>query len=372
MALRGLRMTDTLNPAAAREAIEFAYDQGWSDGLPVVPPTEDHLAEFLAQTSLAPNDDLATAEHLGMSVTVAQAALNAIMAGCRPAYFPVVLAAIEALWGGQRGFNPMLASTTGPAPLLIVNGPIRTELGLNCAGNIFGPGFRPNATIGRTIRLLVLNVFGLKPHELDQACQSTPAKYTCCFGENEEASPWASLAADRGFGLAQNTVTGFMARSTAHVENRTSADPEHVLLTIADAMSYGGAHVSLGHAALVVVMGPEHAQLLASKGWSKQQARHFLFEHCGRRLGDLRRMGKGEFEELIGAPGEYRLVDRSHQPMPGAAALPDDHFVRFCGSPEDILLVVAGANNAGVSTVVPGLGTRDGPPFATAAIPAVA
>ncbi|HEU0166244.1 MAG TPA: hypothetical protein VFS62_00600 [Chloroflexota bacterium] len=356
-----------LDPAAAREAIEFAYEQGWSDGLPLVPPTEAHLAEFLARTSRQPEEVLATAEHLGMSCTVAQAAMNAIMAGCRPEYFPVVLAAVEALWG-ERGFNPMLASTTGPAPLLVVNGPVRNEIGLNCAGNVFGPGFRPNATIGRTIRLLVLNVFGLKPHELDQACQSTPAKYTCCFGENEEQSAWPSLAADRGFAADASTVTGFMARSTCHVENRTSADPEHVLMTIADAMSYGGAHVSLGHSAVLVVMGPEHAELLASRGWSKERVRQFLFEHCGRRLGELRRMGKGEFEELIGTPGEYRLVDESHRPMPGAATLPDDHFVRFCGATDDILLVVAGANNAGVSTVVPGLGTREGPPFPIAPV----
>src|SRR5690606_5970731 len=142
-------MTDpsTLDPEAALQAIEYCYEQGWSDGLPLVPPTETRLAEFLAQTAKAPDEVIAVAEHLGTEVTVQQAALNAIMAGCLPEYFPVLLAGIEALWGGDKGVNPLLASTTGPVPLMIVNGPVRNQIGINCAGSVFGPGFRANATI---------------------------------------------------------------------------------------------------------------------------------------------------------------------------------------------------------------------------------
>jgi hypothetical protein len=204
-----------------------------------------------------------------------------------------------------------------------------------------------------------MNVIGLKPHELDQACQSTPAKYTFCIAENEAESPWEPLHVELGFAHGQSTVTGYMARGTLHVENRTTQNPEHVLLTIADAMSYGGAPHYFGRYPSAVVMGPEHAQLLARQGWSKADTKKFLWEHNGRRLGDLRRMGRGDFEET--EPGRYAFVERAGtKRMPGAERLTDDQFIRFAASPDDILLVVAGAYNAGVSTVVPALGLGQG------------
>jgi hypothetical protein len=362
-------MTDpsTLDPEAAVRVIEYCYEQGWSDGLPVVPPTETRLHQFLAQTPRQPDEVIAVAEHLGVEVTVRHAAVNAIMAGCLPEYFPVLLAGIEALWGGDRRVNPLLASTTGPVPLIIVNGPIRNQIGVNCAGSVFGPGFRANATIGRALRLIIMNVIGLKPHELDQATQSTPAKYTFCFGENEEESPWEPLHVELGFRPEQSTVTGYMARGTMHVENRTTQDPEHILNTIADAMSYGGAPHYFRKYPSLVVMGPEHANILARQGWSKARVKQYLWEHFGRTLGDMKRMGKGDLEEI--EPGSYAFVaNAAHNRMPGAELLTDDTFIQFAPSQDSILLVVAGAYNAGVSTVVPALGLGQQGPWPIAEV----
>ena len=345
----------TLQPEAAVQAIEFCYEQGWSDGLPLVPPTEAGLHDFLAQTDRVADDVIAVAEHLGVEVTVQHAAVNSIMAGCLPEYFPVILAGIEALWGGGKGVNPLLASTTGPVPLLLLNGPVRNRLGVNCAGSVFGPGFRANATIGRAMRLIIMNVIGLKPHDLDQATQSTPAKYTFCFGENEEESPWEPLHVELGFRPEQSTVTGYMARGTMHVENRTTQNPEFILNTIADAMSYGGAPHYFRKYPSLVVMGPEHAQILARQGWSKSRVKHYLWAHFGRTVGEMKRMGKGDFEEIEPNSFAYVAEAGGHR-MPGAEALEDGSFIQFANSPENILLVVAGANNAGVSTIVPALG----------------
>jgi hypothetical protein len=323
-----------------QRVIEYYFDQGWTDGLPVVPVTEDTVREFVDFVGRDPTEKVAVVEHLGRACTVELAAIAAAMAGCRREYFPVLLAAIEALRPNIA--TGLLQSTTGQSQLIIVNGPIRNRLGFNAAGNVFGPGFRANATVGRAFRLIVMNVFGIRPRELDQATQGTPAKYSFCIAENEEESPWEPLHVERGFPLEADVVTAHFARSTLHVENRISNRPEEILLTIADSMSYGGSwQAGRGY---TVVMGPEHAQLIARHGWSKQDVKQFLWEHWGRRKSDLRRLGL------------YREDVVRNDPLSGSASTLSsnaDEFIRFGASPDSILLVVAGANNAGVSTVIP-------------------
>jgi hypothetical protein len=323
-----------------QRVVEFCYQQGWTDGLPVVPVTADTVRAFLERTDRDPKEAVATVAHLGRTCTVELAAVAAAMAGCRPEHFPVVLAAIESMQPSIA--TGLLQSTTGQCQLVIVNGPARGRLGFNSAGNVFGPGFRANATVGRAIRLIVLNAFGIRPHEFDQACQGTPAKYSFCIAENEEESPWEPLHVERGYAAGASVVTTHFARSTLHVENRISSRPEEILLTIADSMSYaGGWQAGRGS---TVVMGPEHAQLLARRGWTKRRTKEFLWEHWGRRRGDLRRLGL------------YHEMGDGTDPLSGTGANPDgadDEFVRFGESPDSMLLVVAGANNAGVSTVVP-------------------
>ena len=323
-----------------QRVVEFCYQEGWTDGLPVVPVIDETVRAFVGRTGRDPHEEVATVAHLGRACTVELAAVAAAMAGCRPEHFPVVLAAVESM---QPSISTgLLQSTTGQCQLVIVNGPARGRLGFNSAGNVFGPGFRANATVGRAIRLIVMNAFGIRPHEFDQATQGTPAKYSFCIAENEEDSPWEPLHVERGFPADASVVTTHFARSTLHVENRISGRPEEILLTIADSMSYAGAwQAGRGY---TVVMGPEHARLLARHGWSKRQAREFLWQHWGRRRGDLRRLGL------------YHEMGDGTDPLSGTGAEhdgDDDEFVRFGASPDSVLLVVAGANNAGVSTVVP-------------------
>ena len=322
---------------AARRAIEYYFEKGWTDGLPIVPPIEEFVAEFLAQTSRSPEDVLITLEHLKRTCNVRQAAINAVMAGCRPEYFPVVIATLESFQGAG---GALIQSTTGQAQLIIVNGPARERLGFNSRENILGPGDRANVTVGRTLRLVIMNVLGVRPHEFDQSTQGTPLKFGTCIAENEEESPWEPLHVEKGFAANESTVTMQAVRSDLHVEHRSTQVPEEILLTIADTMSYAGGIYEAPpynrNNGCVVVIGPEHANIIAAKGWSKQDVRRFLFEHYGRRKADLRRFGK-----IIGLDAE-----------------PEDAFVAHTRSPESITIVVAGAANAGVSTVCPNFGGR--------------
>ncbi|HEX5370993.1 MAG TPA: hypothetical protein VFY10_16435 [Dehalococcoidia bacterium] len=325
----------------AREAIEYYYENGWTDGLPVVPPIQEFVDEFLATTRRDPNEVILEQAHLDRKCTIRQAAINAVMAGCKPEYFPVVLAALDAFRQIDGG-GGMMQSTTGQALVLIVNGPIRNKLEVNCTGNIFGSGDRANATIGRAVRLIVLNVMEIRPHDIDQSTQGTPAKYSCCFGENEEESPWAPLHVDLGYAPEASTVTAQLIRSDLHVEHRSTQTPEHILNSLADSLSYAGAiyeappyNRSNGG---IIVLGPEHAAIIAAGGWTKDCVRDYLYEHYGKTMRDLRSYGK-----VIGLENE-----------------PDDAFIISAKSAEALLIVVAGASNAGVSTVGMSFANRRG------------
>ncbi|MCS7174062.1 MAG: hypothetical protein N0A24_12005, partial [Armatimonadetes bacterium] len=180
------------SPNGEPSLIESCYARGWTDGFPVVPPTEALVQAFLAQVDRDPEEVILTQEHLGRRCTVRLAAANAVMAGCRPEYFPVVLAALEALQE-LVGNRAVLMPQHGQAVLVIVNGPIRHQLAFNCRDNVLSPGDRANATVGRAIRLVILNALGIRPHGYDQSTQGTPAKYSFCIAENEEESPWEPL-----------------------------------------------------------------------------------------------------------------------------------------------------------------------------------
>jgi hypothetical protein len=320
----------------ARELIEYCYSKGWTDGLPVVPPIQEFVDEFLAQTDRDPDEVLMVQEHLDRTCTVRHAAINAVMAGCLPEYFPIVLAAVDGFESGVARSN-LMQSTTGQALITIVNGPIRQELGFNSTGNVFGQGDRPNATIGRAMHLIVMNVLGIRPHEFDQSTQGTTAKWACCIAENEEDSPWEPFHVSQGFDPSVSTVTTQMIRSDLSIEHRSTQVAEEILATIADSMSYAGGIVQVTESRMnhscIVVMGPEHAQLIARQGWSKDDVRQYLWEHFGKRKADLRRFGKLHSD----------FADE-----------PEDAFIRNSAGPESIWLIVAGANNGGVSTVCPG------------------
>ena len=342
--------------AAVRRAMEYYADQGWTDGLPVVPVTESYLAEFLAQTGRDPGDVLLAMPQLNRACTVRLAAINAALAGCRPEYFPVVVAAWESLAAEGYPVKGIWQSTTGTAPFLIVNGPVRERIGLNSRGNVFGSGFRANATIGRAIRLGVINAFGLRPHELDQATQGTPAKYTFCIAENEEESPWPGLHTEFGLTASDSAVTAIITRSCVHIEARHTRAPEQLATDIAGTISRTGAliHETISAA---VVLSPEHARLFASAGWSKSDIARFMYDHAVRTGAELAAAGK----EAVSSKTRWRLPADHPDALPVFA----DGPVRVLNSPAAVLVVVAGAGNAGVSAVVETFGPRGGPPPVT-------
>lgn len=343
-----------------RDAIEYCYDHGFTDGLPVVPATGKAVDEFLATVTVGADEQIGALPHLNRSFTVRTAAVNAVMAGCRPEYFPVVLAAWEAVKLDGYAFRGLFQSTTGSFPFFIVNGPVGELIGINSGVNVFGPGGRAGATIGRALRLIIMNGLGVQPGELDQSTQAAPAKYTFCIAENEEQSPWLPLHVDRGWERGQSTVAAMMARSAVHIENRHAGQASELLYDIADTISRTGALLHETTSACVV-LGPEHAQLLAREGLSKQQVKEELFRLARRSLEDLNRAGKGEISKTLGwrVPA-YSPDARTDGRTKGRAG--QDGRVPVLGSPDGVVVVVAGGNNAGVSTVVETIGAFGGRP----------
>jgi hypothetical protein len=326
------------DPDNAAEAIEYCYEKGWSDGLPVVPASRPLVDAFLARTSLAPETVIGDVEQLGRECTVEQAAINAVMAGCKPEYFPVVLAAWAALMTDRAARGGGWQSTSGPAPLIVVNGPVREELGFNSTGGVFGPGFRPNATVARAIGLIVRNAFGIHPHVLEQATQGLPGRWSVCLGENEEESPWEPLSVENGLTPDTSAVSATLLRTCEYVDNRHTQNPEQVLADIADTMSRTGA-VIFRQASCGVVLCPEHAQMLAENGFTKADVKSWLIDHVGRAKADLRRAGKNG----VGDNGVRFASDDSAE---------DEVFERFLPSPQHVPVIVAGARNAAMSMVV--------------------
>jgi hypothetical protein len=335
----------------ARRAIEHCFESGWTDGMPVVPPLPEFIDEFLTQTKRDPDDVICTADHLNRVCTVRDAAASAVMAGCKPEYFRTFLAIVDAF----QDIGPVMSqSTTGRAFAILINGPIRQELGINCTGNIFGPGDRPNSTLGRALRLLLMNIFDIRPHELDQSTHGTPGKYSICIGENEEESPWEPLHVQYGFAPDVSTVMIQQCRSTIHIDHRTTQDSDKIIRTIADSMSYPGhatgnssSHGKIEqtdgvyhkHLGMVVVMGPLHAQHLAAAGLSKADVLQRLFDTWGATVDTI-----------------HRYVEPA-----GLEGVPEDAFIRAAASPDGIKLVVAGASNAAESTLLPGYSKHAGP-----------
>lgn len=330
-----------------RRAMEYYADQGWTDGLPVVPVTETYLKEFLDATDRDPDEVLIPMPHLNRNLTVRLAALNAALAGCKPEYLPVVLAAWDSFLKDGMVTRSIWQSTTGTAPFIVVNGPIRKEIEVNCRGNIWGSGFRANATIGRAIRLGAMNGLGLRPHVFDQATQGTPAKYSCCIGENEEDSPWTPLHVDNGLAETDSAVSATVIRSVLHVEARHTTAPEQLAWDLADSLCRTAALVR-PNASGIIVLNPEHARKLDTAGWSKQDFIQAIYERGTRTFRDLASAGK----EAIASGTKWRLPAGHPDALPQEPPGDPDEPVRLILSPAAISIVVAGAPNAGVSSVV--------------------
>ena len=307
------------------EAVESYLERGWTDGLPVVPPTPERVSRFLEHAGRSPSEIVGTEPTKGRVITAEKVAINAVMAGCRPEYLPVVMAAVEAISEPQFNLHAISVSTMGAAILTVVSGPIARELKLNSGVSAFGPGHRANATIGRAIQLVRSNVTGAVAGELDKATLGHAGKYTWCIAEAEDVSPWEPLHVERGLSAEESAVTVFAGLSPIQVGNHRGDGPEPVLRGFSNAMFAAGA----GQSEIVVVLGPEHLGHISSTGWTKAQVKQFLFEVAQRSASEWTASG---VESISDDP---------------------DAVLGIATAPEGITVLVAGGSAGGFSAVIP-------------------
>src|SRR5262249_21542870 len=262
-------------------------------GRPSVPRTGARVGAMLGGAGDDPERSLGRVPPLWAEATVEKVAVNAVMAGCRPAYLPVLLAAMEALCDPAFNLYSIQATTHPVAPLLIVSGPIVGAIGLNAGPGVFGPGWQANATIGRAIRLVLMNVGGAWPGDGDMATQGQPGKYSYCIAENQAANPWAPLHVDLGFDPAASAVTVFGGEAPHNVNDHVSKTAGGVLGVVAQSMATLGSNAKwiMPDASYVVALGPEHAATIAADGFSKADVRRFLYETARLPLREYRRGG---------------------------------------------------------------------------------
>lgn len=305
---------------------EYFYERGWTDGLPIVPPTEERVHAMLAGMAWRkPDEVIGVIPPRRGAATLSQIAVNAVMAGARPEYLPVIVAAVQAVSDPAYGLSHRQTSTHAGAPLIIVNGPIVAPLRINCGRGLFGPGWRANATIGRALRLTLVNVGGAGP-AVDAAQTGHPGKYTYCIAEYEAANPWEPLHVERGFARDQNVVTVVNAEAPHSMTENIRTDPEGIVATFASSMATLGVNnlYSQGHP--ILVMGIEHAGHFASAGWSKMDVKRALFERARQPWGLMKDRGKSK------GPRFPEFVDKSD----------DRSMVPVVCAAEDLILIVAG------------------------------
>jgi hypothetical protein len=248
---------------------EAMFERGWSDGLPLVPPTEARVLRMLEGTSRALDDVVAVVPPNLEAITVEKIAVNAVMAGCRPEYLPVVIAAVEAACNDTFNMHGVLATTMPVGPVIIVNGPIRRAIGMNSAGNVLGQGNRANITIGRALQLVVRNVGGGKPQGVDRAAHGNPGKLSFCFAEDEEDSPWEPLSVWRGAAAGADALTIFAGEGPRCVVDQQSREPESLASSFAACLrTVHHPKLPLGFDVILVV-GPEHARVFREAGWDR-------------------------------------------------------------------------------------------------------
>jgi len=281
-------MPDTLQISIADDqdeagaVFESSMEQGWGDGLPLIPPTPARVAAMIAAGGREPDALVAVLPPKNGQATVAKVAVNAVMAGCLPAYFPIVLAAIDALVDPKYELYGTNTTTNPVAPLTIVNGPLRQTLGINCSWGVLGPYFRANATIGRAISLCMINIAGRIPEEVSKSTAAQPGRYTFCVGEYEEESPWEPLHVERGFPKDASTVTLLAATGTTNIVDTDSLTADDLALTMAQAMCTCGTNnwIFFGLGEFGLMISPPHAQLLAQKFTTKRQLQEYFHETC--------------------------------------------------------------------------------------------
>lgn len=315
-------------PEDVEAATAYCLERGWGDGLPIVPPTLERVERMLAYWDRPWDGSLGPFAPRDAEILPVQVAANAVMAGCRPDYFPLVMLAIEAMCEAPFNLRGVQATTHPVAPLAIFNGPIARELGINSGHNVFGPGFRANATIGRAIRLAMQNIAGAVPGVGDMATMGTPAKYSFVVAENEARSPWEPLHVERGYDSGVTTVTMVGAEAPFNVNDHFSKDEVGLLKMIAGTIANSGANNWYYASNAVVALCPEHAETLAKAGLSKRDVKQRLFEQSTIPLGQL-------------SPENIEERFRKRDPARYANA-PLDTPLTIVQDPDDLIVIVLG------------------------------
>lgn len=324
------------------DLVEWYFQQGFTDGLPVVPPSPEKVSAAVAALGGEPDHVEARVPPRWGDLTREVLAVNGVMAGCLPAYMPVVRAALVAMCSPPFNLHGIQATTHMAAPLVVVNGPIRQSIGMNAGSGLFGPGNRANATIGRAIRLVLLNVGGGVLGELDKSTLGHPGKYSFCIAENEEASPWEPYHVEKGYRSDDSTVFCLAAEAPHSVTNHVADDPEGVLDSVASAMSTIAHNNAVTSGTCAVVVCPEHAATIGARRWSRRDVRQYLWEHTTNTFDDI--SFGGRYGKIYN-----RNLPASYRREPGAR-------IPIVPTSDDIHLFVAGGDAGRFSAFLPGWG----------------
>jgi hypothetical protein len=311
------------------DEFEFFLNKPWSDGLPVVTPTSARVAKMLEATRRDPNELIGNIPPAMEQATVRTVAIHALMAGCKPEYLPVVLGALALMLREEFNMNGVQGTMHGVAPLMIVNGPYAQKIGIHGGNGCFGPSFRANATIGRAIRLMMLNLGGGIPGIASATIFATPLRYTACITENVERSPWQTLAASKGYADDDDVITCAMVESPRLCFDDVSQEPRRLLNGIADSMVAMGSWNMHAQSDMVVAMGPQHATICAQGEMTRGDVHRALCELAGRKVRDLKDGGNWRRERALQFPITVDADD-------------DDFFIPAIKDPKDLQLIVAG------------------------------
>ena len=317
--------------ADAFEANELYQRNGWTDGLPIVPPTESAVRTFLGAASLLPDTVIGMEPVRRRRITAEKVAISAVMAGCLPEYMPVVVAIVRAMCDQQFCLHGSTASTGGSAPMIVVNGPVRTRIGMNATHNVFANGNRANASIGRSIRLFLTNVLGGQPGQLDRSTLGHPGKFSFCFAEDEEDSPWLPLSVERGIPAGKSAITVMAVESPHQIMNAWTHDPREILDTYIAAIRANMLTYSIWKGNYAIVIPKQHRLFFTESNWSKQNIREYVYETARITRKEWRSVGKSA---VAGRKDEEKI---------------------HCAlrSPDDLLVIAAGGPAGGFGAIVP-------------------
>ncbi len=315
------------------DEIETCYDRGWTDGLPVTPPTDARILKMLQGTNRKPDEIIGRVPPNLVPITVEKAAINAVLAGCKPEYLPIVLAALEAALDPVFTMHGLLCTTCFSSPVIVVNGPIAKSIGMNWGMNALGQGNRANATIGRALQLIIRNVGGGIPGDLDRSTLGGPGKFTFCFAEDETDPSWQPLSVSRGFEPGENTVTLFQGDGIQGFIDQRSQTPEEITKSLASSL------LAVGHPKLaeftnaMLILSPEHYEIYKKEGWDRNKITEALHH-------EMQRPGA---ELIQGANGIGEGIDKSRL---------DETVNKFW--PEGLLIVRAGGKAGLFSAICAG------------------